>query len=85
MKQNKKKKIKGCACYGVNSIHPCFCSPFSNKDKPKQLKQADVSGSLLYDKLAVIIQTKDGKIFQVALDKEMSNALFYFKERLQIY
>lgn len=31
MKQNKKVKIKGCACYGVNSIHPCFCSPFSNK------------------------------------------------------
>ena len=41
MKQNKKKKIKGCACYGVNSIHPCFCSPFSNKDK-KPLKQAVV-------------------------------------------
>jgi len=32
MKQNKKTKIKGCACYGVNSIHPCFCSPFSNKE-----------------------------------------------------
>ena len=43
MKKNKKVKIKGCACYGVNSIHPCFCSPFSNKDKPKKLKQADVS------------------------------------------
>ena len=41
MKKNKKVKIKGCACYGVNSIHPCFCSPFSNKDK-KPLKQADV-------------------------------------------
>lgn len=35
-----------------------------------------VSGCLLYDKLAVIIQTKDGKIFQVALDKEMNDALF---------
>lgn len=35
-----------------------------------------VSGRLLYDKLAVIIQTKEGKIFQVALDKEMSDALF---------
>lgn len=35
-----------------------------------------VRRSLLYDKLAVIIQTKDGKIFQVALDKEMSDALF---------
>lgn len=31
MKLNKKAKTKGCACYGVNSIHPCFCSPFSNK------------------------------------------------------
>jgi len=36
MKVNKKRKIKGCACYGVNSIHPCFCSPFSNKTKPKK-------------------------------------------------
>lgn len=33
-------------------------------------------GNLLYDSLAVIIQTKDGKCFQVALDKEMSDALF---------
>ena len=41
MKKNKKVKIKGCACYGVNSIHPCFCSPFSNNDK-KPLKQAVV-------------------------------------------
>ena len=32
-------------------------------------------GNLLYDSLAVIIQTKDGKCFQVALDKEMSDAL----------
>lgn len=35
MKINKKTKVKGCACYGVNSIHPCFCSPFSNKDVKK--------------------------------------------------
>ena len=42
MKLNKKIKIKGCSCYGVNSIHPCFCSPFSNKTKIKPLKQADV-------------------------------------------
>lgn len=46
MKVNKKIKIKGCACYGVNSIHPCFCSPFSNKDvkkikKDKPLKKQD--------------------------------------------
>lgn len=33
-------------------------------------------GNLLYDSLAVIVQTKDGKCFQVALDKEMSDALF---------
>lgn len=33
--KKKKIKIKGCACYGVNSIHPCYCSPFSNKIKPK--------------------------------------------------
>lgn len=32
MKVNKKTKIKGCACYGVNSIHPCFCSPHLNKN-----------------------------------------------------
>ena len=38
MKINKKTKIKGCACYGVNSIHPCFCSPFSNKDVKKVKK-----------------------------------------------
>ena len=37
MKQSKKTKVKGCACYGVNSIHPCFCSPFSNK-KTKSVK-----------------------------------------------
>lgn len=40
-----KKKIKGCACYGSNTIHNCFCSPFSNKDK-KPLKQADVISSV---------------------------------------
>ena len=37
---------------------------------------ADVSNSLLYDKLAVVIKTKSGKIFQVALDQEMSDALY---------
>lgn len=35
MKVKKNKKVKGCACYGVNSIHPCFCSSFSNKDIKK--------------------------------------------------
>lgn len=38
MKTNKKVKIKGCACYGVNSIHPCFCSPFSNKETKSKKK-----------------------------------------------
>lgn len=28
-----KKKIKGCSCYGVNSIHKCYCSPFNNNKK----------------------------------------------------
>jgi len=37
---------------------------------------ADVSNSLLYDKLAVIIKTKEGKIYQVALDQEMCDALY---------
>ena len=37
---------------------------------------ADVSSSLLYDKLAVVIKTKDGKIFQVALDQEMCDVLY---------
>lgn len=37
---------------------------------------ADVSNSLLYDKLAVVIKTKDGKIFQVALDQEMCDVLY---------
>lgn len=30
-----KKKIKGCACYGVNTIHNCFCSPYINNNKKK--------------------------------------------------
>lgn len=46
----------------------------TEQEKPSLI--GGVSGSLLYDKLAVIIQTKDGKIFQVALDQEMSDALF---------
>lgn len=41
MKVNKKIKIKGCACYGVNSIHPCFCSFSVNKaiEKKNKLKE----------------------------------------------
>lgn len=34
------------------------------------------SGELKFDKLAVIIQTKDKRIFQVALNQEMGEALF---------
>jgi len=36
----------------------------------------DVSNSLLYDKLAVVIKTKEGKIYQVALDQEMCDVLY---------
>lgn len=42
-----KKIIKGCACYGVNKIHTCFCNPFvvikPNKINinPKKQKQND--------------------------------------------
>jgi hypothetical protein len=38
MKINKKIKIKGCACYGVNSIHPCFCSFYVNKSVAEKNK-----------------------------------------------
>jgi hypothetical protein len=38
MKLNKKTKIKGCACYGVNSIHSCFCSPHLNKSVEEKNK-----------------------------------------------
>lgn len=37
---------------------------------------ADVINNLLYYKLAVVIKTKEGKIFQVALDQEMCDALY---------
>ena len=36
----------------------------------------DASNSLLYDKLAVVIKTKSGKIFQVALTQEMIDVLY---------
>ena len=29
-------KMKGCACYGNNSVHPCFCLPHNNKTKTKK-------------------------------------------------
>jgi hypothetical protein len=37
MKINKNTKIKGCACYGVNTIHPCFCSFYVNKRIEKKI------------------------------------------------
>jgi hypothetical protein len=40
-------------------------------------KMSSVDGdSLLYDKLAVLIKTKDGKIYQVALTQEMGDVLY---------
>lgn len=34
-----KNKINGCACYGNNSIHSCFCTThFQNTKKPKKQK-----------------------------------------------
>jgi len=47
----------------------------SNEEKGNGVL-ADVSNSLFYDKLAVVIKTKSGKIFQVALDQEMSDVLY---------
>ena len=39
----KPKKVKGCACYGNNAIHPCFCSPFvdekKNDNSPSKTKE----------------------------------------------
>jgi hypothetical protein len=31
----KEVKDKGCACYGNNKIHPCFCNPYQQKSKTK--------------------------------------------------
>lgn len=32
----KEVKDKGCACYGNNKIHPCFCNPYKQKSKIKE-------------------------------------------------
>ncbi len=29
----KPKKVKGCACYGSNNIHECFCTPVHQSKK----------------------------------------------------
>lgn len=36
---NKVKKDLGCACYGNNQIHPCFCSD----TKPLKLQKVEVT------------------------------------------
>jgi hypothetical protein len=36
---NKIKKDLGCACYGNNQVHPCFCS----KPLNKKLQQVEVT------------------------------------------
>lgn len=33
MKAIKKLKIKGCSCYGVNSMHKCFCITYGKSNK----------------------------------------------------
>lgn len=39
-------------------------------------KETKKETDMLYDKLAVIIQTKGGKIYQVALNQEMADFLY---------
>ena len=46
-----------------------------NNKKLNTKKTTPDSNKLLYEKLAVIVKTKEGKIFQVALNKEMADAL----------
>jgi hypothetical protein len=37
--KNKSKKDLGCACYGNNKIHPCFC----NSSEPSKLNKIEVT------------------------------------------
>ena len=37
--KNKESKDLGCACYGNNKIHPCFC----NDTKPLKLQKVEVT------------------------------------------
>lgn len=39
--KKKKLKVKGCACYGVNSIHPCYCAP--KKQKVQMVENGKIS------------------------------------------
>jgi hypothetical protein len=37
--KNKTKKDLGCACYGNNQVHPCFC----NSKEPLKLQKVEVT------------------------------------------
>lgn len=37
--KNKERKNFGCACYGNNKVHPCFC----NDTKPLKLEKVEVT------------------------------------------
>ena len=37
--KNKESKDLGCACYGNNQVHPCFC----NDTKPLKLQKVEVT------------------------------------------
>lgn len=52
MKANRKKKHKGCACYGVNSIHPCFCSPTKQKAQVIEAGKISKKGMKIITKAA---------------------------------
>jgi hypothetical protein len=57
-----KNKIKGCACYGVNSIHPCFCTPFSNRadnQTPAEKKIASIR-----KEIAILVNEKGVTVTQ---------------------
>lgn len=51
--KKKKVKVKGCACYGVNSIHQCFCSPFNSVNKKQKVQMVE-AGKVSIDGIKVI-------------------------------
>ena len=53
--KKQKLKVKGCACYGVNSIHPCFCSPFNSANKKQQVKMVE-AGKVSIDGIKVMLK-----------------------------
>jgi len=55
----------------------------SESERQTSHKQQD-NDDLLYDKLAIVVKTKEGKIYQAALTQEMMDCLYndlksYFK------